>query len=153
VLILAAGVSRAFERRDFTVVAVGYVVMRLALVGQWLRAITTTDLGGRPAALRYAIGVSACQVGWLLALALPTDWGLAAFPVLALAELLVPVWAERAAPTTWHPRHIAERHGLFTLIVLGESKGYSSVSCLNLATFWAQARCARQAYWATLRAK
>ena len=36
-------------------------------------------------------------------------------------ELLVPVWAERAAPTTWHPHHIAERYGLLTLIVLGES--------------------------------
>ena len=34
---------------------------------------------------------------------------------------MVPAWAERAAPTTWHPHHIAERYGLFTLIVLGES--------------------------------
>jgi hypothetical protein len=33
----------------------------------------------------------------------------------------VPVWAERAEPTTWHPQHIAERYGLLTLIVLGES--------------------------------
>ena len=24
-------------------------------------------------------------------------------------------------PTAWHPRHIAERYGLFTIIVLGES--------------------------------
>jgi low temperature requirement protein LtrA len=31
------------------------------------------------------------------------------------------VWAERAAHTTWHPHHIAERYGLFTIIVLGES--------------------------------
>ncbi|MFZ4189151.1 low temperature requirement protein A [Streptomyces pseudogriseolus] len=31
------------------------------------------------------------------------------------------VWAERAEGTTWHPHHIAERYGLFTLIVLGES--------------------------------
>ena len=33
----------------------------------------------------------------------------------------MPVWAERAGPTTpWHPGHIAERYGLFTIIVLGE---------------------------------
>ena len=38
-----------------------------------------------------------------------------------MLELVVPAWAERAAPTTWHPHHIAERYGLFTLIVLGES--------------------------------
>ena len=31
------------------------------------------------------------------------------------------MWAERASPTTWHPHHIAERYGLLTLIVLGES--------------------------------
>ncbi len=36
--------------------------------------------------------------------------------------MLVPSFAERAAPggTPWHPGHIAERYGLFTLIVLGE---------------------------------
>jgi low temperature requirement protein LtrA len=43
--------------------------------------------------------------------------------VLAVCEMLVPAWAERAAPgggTPWHPGHIDERYGLFTLIVLGE---------------------------------
>ncbi|MGO9874675.1 MAG: low temperature requirement protein A [Acidimicrobiia bacterium] len=46
---------------------------------------------------------------------------LAAFFVLAAAELAVPLWAEAAGRTPWHPRHIAERYGLFTIIVLGES--------------------------------
>ena len=46
---------------------------------------------------------------------------MAGFVVFATAELLVPVWAERERQTTWHPHHIAERYGLFTLIVLGES--------------------------------
>ena len=33
----------------------------------------------------------------------------------------MPVWAEWSGqPTAWHPGHIAERYGLFTLIVLGE---------------------------------
>lgn len=36
-------------------------------------------------------------------------------------ELLVPMWAEVAGQITWHPHHIAERYGLLTLIVLGES--------------------------------
>ncbi len=31
------------------------------------------------------------------------------------------MWAEAAGRTSWHPRHIAERYGLFTIIVLGES--------------------------------
>ena len=39
----------------------------------------------------------------------------------AALELAVPLWAEHSTPTTWHPHHIAERYGLLTLIVLGES--------------------------------
>ena len=41
--------------------------------------------------------------------------------VLVAAELAVPVVAERTGTTPWHPHHITERYGLFTLIVLGES--------------------------------
>jgi len=50
------------------------------------------------------------------------------FWIFAACELLVPAWAERAAPTTWHPEHIAERYGLFTLITLGESILAASVA-------------------------
>jgi low temperature requirement protein LtrA len=119
-LILAAGVPRAMDGRDFGVIAAGYVVMRLALVTQWLRA-AHSDLPHRRSSLRFAAGITAVQLGWVARLTLPDGWGMVGFAVLALAELAVPVWAERAAPTTWHPHHIAERYGLFTLIVLGES--------------------------------
>jgi low temperature requirement protein LtrA len=67
------------------------------------------------------IGLVVMQLGWLALLALPAPRWLAGFAVLAPAELLVPIWAERRRPTTWHPHHIAERFGLLTLIVLGES--------------------------------
>jgi low temperature requirement protein LtrA len=70
VLILAAGVPAAFEHGDFKVVTVGYVVMRVALVTQWLRA-AHDDPPNRPAALRYAIAVSIVQVGWVARLFLP----------------------------------------------------------------------------------
>ena len=53
-------------------------------------------------------------------LLIPALW-LPGFLLFAALELAVPVWAERAALTTWHPHHIAERYGLLTLIVLGES--------------------------------
>jgi low temperature requirement protein LtrA len=43
------------------------------------------------------------------------------FGLLCAVELLVPMWAERPRGTDWHPEHIAERYGLFTIIVLGES--------------------------------
>ena len=35
--------------------------------------------------------------------------------------MAVPVIAERRGTTPWHPHHITERFGLFTLILLGES--------------------------------
>jgi len=38
VLLLAAGVPRAFEHRDFDIVFVGYLVIRAGLVSLWLRA-------------------------------------------------------------------------------------------------------------------
>jgi low temperature requirement protein LtrA len=118
-LILAAGVPDALEGADFAVITVGYVVMRLAMVTQWLRA-AAADPPHRRSALRYAAGIVALQAGWVLRLFLPEGPGYASFLVLVAAELAIPIWAERAASTTWHPRHIAERYGLFTLIVLGE---------------------------------
>jgi low temperature requirement protein LtrA len=120
VLILAAGVPRAFDNADFAVVTLGYVVMRVALVGHWLRA-AANDPAGRRTALRFAIGVSGCMVGWGLLLLVPSSLHGAGFAVMVLAELAVPLWAEMAGRTAWHPHHIAERYGLFTLIVLGES--------------------------------
>ena len=32
----------------------------------------------------------------------------------------MPVWAERVGRDPWHPGHIAERYGLFVIILLGE---------------------------------
>ncbi|MGI5521192.1 low temperature requirement protein A [Micromonospora sp. CA-259024] len=119
-LILAAGVPSAFTDGDFTVITYGYVVMRLAAVVHWSRA-AAGDPAHRPAARRYAIGVTVVQLGWLLRLLLPDEWGVASFVLLAVADLLVPAVAERPGMTPWHPRHIAERYGLFTLIVLGEA--------------------------------
>ncbi len=119
-LIMAAGAARALEDYDFAVVTYGYVVMRLAMVTQWLRA-ARSDPGRRRSSLRYALGILVVQIGWVGRLALPHGLGLPSFLVLAAAELAVPAWAERAVRTTWHPHHIAERYGLFTLIVLGES--------------------------------
>ncbi|MET8233864.1 low temperature requirement protein A [Micromonospora sp. NPDC005298] len=118
-LIIAAGVPRAFTDGDFTVITYGYVVMRLAAVVHWSRA-AAGDPAHRPAATRYAIGVTVVQLGWLLRLALPQEWGTTSFLVLGVADLLVPAVAERPGMTPWHPGHITERYGLFTLIVLGD---------------------------------
>jgi low temperature requirement protein LtrA len=119
-LILAGGVPGMFESRTPNLAVVGgYVVMRMALVIQWLRA-STADPDRRVTARRYAAGITVLQLAWIGVLFVPPLW-LVPFAVLAALEMLVPAWGELAAPTSWHPHHIAERYGLLTLIVLGES--------------------------------
>lgn len=120
VLILATGAAPAMSEGDFRLPVVGYVVMRLAMVTQWLRASRShPDL--RITALRYAAGIVALQVLWVGFVFVPAPWVLPAFGVLVVGELAVPVWAESARLTPWHADHIGDRYGSFTLIVLGES--------------------------------
>ncbi|KJL37141.1 Bacterial low temperature requirement A protein (LtrA) [Microbacterium azadirachtae] len=120
VLVLASGIEPAFQDHDFSVLILAYVVMRLALVAQWLRASRSAG-SARKATLIYAGGIALVQALWLLSLLLPESAFTVALVVLILAEVAVPIVAERTGSTPWHPHHITERYGLFTLIVLGES--------------------------------
>jgi low temperature requirement protein LtrA len=126
-LILAAGVPPAFEARNFAIVTAGYTVMRLPLAAQWLRA-AWADAPHRATAYRYAIGVCVLQAGWIALLFVLDMWRPIGFVLLVIAELMLPIWAERPAATPWHAGHIAERYGLFTIIVLGESILSASVA-------------------------
>jgi low temperature requirement protein LtrA len=93
--------------------------MRLALVALWLRA-AAEDPAGRSTAIRFAVGVAVIQAGWVLRLAMEPPVAYVAIPILLAGEHFVPWWAERSGrPTPWHAGRIAERYGLFTIIVLG----------------------------------
>jgi low temperature requirement protein LtrA len=119
VLVLAAGVPAAFNQFDYRAVTIGYFVMRVAFASQWLR-VGIEHPESRAMAFRYAAGVSILQLGWLVRLLFPQ----AAVPttlVLIVLELLLPMIVERWGAMSWHPHHIAERFGLFVIIVLGES--------------------------------
>ncbi|MEU8774705.1 low temperature requirement protein A [Streptomyces sp. NPDC048606] len=128
VLVYAAGVSRAFDENDWTVAVIGYLIMRVALTAQWLRAAAGESGGARTAALHYAAGLVICQAGWVALLFAPNDLKRWLFLVLVCAELMVPVLAERHHQTPWHAHHIVERYGLFTIIVLGETIAASTVA-------------------------
>ncbi|MFJ2173464.1 low temperature requirement protein A [Streptomyces sp. NPDC087851] len=129
VLIYAAGVPRAFVDDDWTVTVLGYLVMRVALTAQWLRAALSEPTGpARRTAVRYAAGVVLCQAAWVALLAAPEPLKRWLFVAVVAAELLVPVVAERDHRTPWHPHHIGERYGLFTLIVLGETMSALTVA-------------------------
>ncbi|MDC0772913.1 low temperature requirement protein A [Streptomyces sp. HD] len=131
VLVLAAGISRAFEDHEFLAVWLGYVIMRLAMVTQWLRVARSSEAPERTMALRYAGGVLLCQIGWLGLVVLPEGARAWVFLVMAVLEMCVPLYAEKDHPTSWHPRHIAERYGLFTIIVLGETIAAATVAVKN----------------------
>jgi low temperature requirement protein LtrA len=126
VLVLAAGVPAALEHDDYRAVTFGYAIMRVGLVAHWLRA-AIEDPSSRGTAVRYAVGITILELAWLLRLAfddaglLSDTSRLAFFGALVLCELAVPVWAERRGATSWHPHHIAERYGLFAIILFGES--------------------------------
>lgn len=125
-LVFAAGIP-SFQHGDRTVGVLGYVLMRLALVTLWLRA-AKGDPTRSVTARRFAFGILVVQVAWVLLLASPPSIGFWGFFVLAVCEVMVPIWAERAGPTTWHAEHVAERYGLFTIIALGESILAASVA-------------------------
>lgn len=120
-LLLAAGVPDLFDDGQSGVVVAGYAVMRLGMVALWLRAAAAHP-EGRRTALTYAVGITAVQLLWIARLLLHGgEVLLTTFLLLVLAELAVPVVAERVgAPMPFHPRHVAERYGLLTIIVLGE---------------------------------
>ncbi len=120
VLCIAAGVPRAFDHADFTLVTIGYTVLRVGMIAQWLRAAKNHP-SSRRTALRNAVGLGIVQLGWIGALFLPPGYWWVGALVLVPSEMFVPAFAERAGATPWHPHHIAERYGLLTVIVLGES--------------------------------
>ena len=129
VLVLAAGVPRMFAsiersgRLDNSVMVLGYVIMRVALVFQWLRA-ARENRARRRVCLTYAATISIAQVGWVVQIVVPLAASNAIIlgSILALIEVTGPVLAERqAGGTPWHAHHIAERHSLFAIIALGEA--------------------------------
>jgi low temperature requirement protein LtrA len=128
VVVLALGLPDMFHsvdaNEDFEVTAlvIGYVIMRVPMVVQWLRA-GRQDPDRRRACTTYAAFVTVAQIGWCCSLLVDVKVGvyLALVAPLFVVELLGPYAAERRdGGTPWHPHHIAERYGLLTIITLGE---------------------------------
>ncbi len=98
VLVLAAGVSRAFNNQDFRLITIGYAIMRVGLVAQWLRA-ARADVAVRKEALRYAIGISVLQPAapFLGATAIPAAPFLGATAISSFSAPQ-PRWARQSPP-------------------------------------------------------
>lgn len=128
VLILAIGLPAMFHsideggHLDNGVMVLGYVVMRVAMIFQWLRA-TRQDPARRDACLTYVIAIGIAQLGWIVLIFFDFSLTVSIAMVVALTaiEMLGPYIAEtRHGGTPWHAHHIAERYGLLAIIALGE---------------------------------
>jgi low temperature requirement protein LtrA len=128
VLVLALGLPEMFsslihgDHVDNAVMVVGYVIMRVPMVFQWLRA-SKQDPGRREVCKVMAGTLLFAQVGWILLLLADLTVGrmFLVAGLLALVEFSGPVVAEtRLVGTPWHSHHIAERYGLMVIIALGE---------------------------------
>ncbi|MDF8265197.1 low temperature requirement protein A [Luteipulveratus flavus] len=128
VIVMALGLPNLFAgfahgEFDGTVMIVGYVVMRVALIGQWLRA-ARQDPARRRCAMAYVLTLAVGQVLWVLLLVphLSTGGFFALAAVPAAVELAGPYLAEsRLTGTPWHAHHVAERYSLLVIITLGET--------------------------------
>lgn len=128
VLVLAIGLPRMFasiehgEHLNNSVMVLGYVIMRVAMIFQWLRA-ARQDPARRRACLTYAIAIGVAQIGWVVQIVVDFSVGTSIIlaGILGLIELAGPLVAERKdGGTPWHAHHIAERYSLFAIIALGE---------------------------------
>jgi low temperature requirement protein LtrA len=128
VLVLALGIPTVFssiaggEHVDARVLVGGYVVMRVAMVVQWLRA-AKQDPDRQTACLTYAAAITAAQVGWIVIAIVNTSLGVTfvLFALMIAVEVTGPLLAEkRMGGTPWHAHHIVERNGLLAIIALGE---------------------------------
>ena len=118
-LMIAANINQFFEQGLTWIGVTGYAIMRLASCSQWWRVYQQVE-GHKQVAGRSIIGLLTLQSVWIIWLFLPTSIQMPALLLFIAAELLMPMWARVAQSNNWHPKHIAERYGLLTIIVLGE---------------------------------
>lgn len=146
VIILALGIPPVFAsieegaHVDNRLMVAGYIVMRIAMVAQWIRA-ARQDPDRRTACLTYAATITIAQIGWIgvfiAQTTVPVTFLLVA--VMMAVELAGPWIVERRrGGTPWHAHHIAERYGLLTIIALGEGVvgTVASLSAVVAAQGW-----------------
>jgi len=126
ILWLAASIHGLYKG-ETTSFVLAYVAMKLLLVELYARAWRDAT-NVRLFAGVYAVGNAAGAAIWLSSLLVPVPGRYGIWALALLVELATPMLAVRAsfrdaeyAPRVFHPEHIPERYGLFTLIVLGES--------------------------------
>ena len=120
VAVLATTVPEVFDGAK-TGFPVAYVGVRLVLVALYARASRHVP-EARALTRTFLAAFGAGILIWLASLAVPQPWNYVMWGAALVIEVLIPIPAWRLvrdAPI--QPRHLPERFGLLTLIVLGES--------------------------------
>lgn len=120
VAVLATTVPGVFEGGT-SAFPLAYVGVRVVLLVLYARASRHVP-EARALAKTFLVFFGTAVVIWLVSLALSRPWSYALWGCAIVLELGAPILAWRQIPAApIHPRHIPERFGLLTLIVLGES--------------------------------
>ena len=119
---LAISVEGVFGHLD-TQFALAYAAIRLILVVMYVRAWQHIE-AIRPLARGYAMGFGVGALLWFISAFVPAPVNYVLWAVAIIVEFAVPLspfmakWQAQFRP---HIEHMAERYGIFTIIVLGES--------------------------------
>ncbi len=138
ILWLAASVE-SVAGGDSSGFVLAYAGLRLLLVGLFVRARRYASTV-RGLCNVYIVGNAFGIVLWLVSLIVPEPIRYGIWAVALAVEIITPIFAVQALSDTrisFHGEHIAERYGLFTLIVLGES--VLAVTSGSAGTDWAPA--------------
>lgn len=117
---MAANAGDSLDSRESAGFAAAYAVLRLLLVGQYLRARRLPDAHGLTT--RTVAGHGCAAALWLASSVLPIPWRFWLWALALVIDVATP-WTViahtvRLPPT---PSHLPERFGLFTLILIGEA--------------------------------
>jgi low temperature requirement protein LtrA len=120
VLAMASQVGRA-SHGDPRGLLLAFVVFHAIMVILFVR-VAAAYPARRAFAFRYVIGFGLASAAWLISLALPAPARPWVWAVALAIDLITPWFAALRVPEQpFHPRSMPERHGLFTIIVLGEA--------------------------------
>ncbi|HEU0264596.1 MAG TPA: low temperature requirement protein A [Geobacterales bacterium] len=101
--------------------ALSYALVRFILVAEYLRAGRYIPLV-RPLTTRYALGFGFAALLWALSPLVPFPWRFGLLGVALVVDFLTPLTAGQLhLKFPPHLRHLPERFGLFTIIVIGEA--------------------------------
>jgi low temperature requirement protein LtrA len=118
--VMAANAKEALSTRDAAGFGAAYALMRLVLVVQYLRGRKVK--AARGLATLHAIGFGAAAMLWFGAALLDTPWRFYVWGIALAIDLATPTlsvhYTHKLPPDS---AHIPERHGLFTIILIGES--------------------------------